>query len=1182
MAVSAVISWAFWSAPGAGSSPTPSSALTAGAISVPSSAFNSVTVTWTQQASLQPTSVDNSVITYSVQRKLVGGSWAALASGGCSGAKPHGTTSCSDASPAAGSYRYRVVATFRTWTATSSETSSVTVGTDAVAPTNVITLSGVSGGAYKNAGTVFYRGLAAGSFTLTNALTDSGPSGPASSATAALSGTSTGWTHSPSLVSTPAGGPYVSNLFSWSASTTSSPGETVTGRDAGDNTAATALTFTNDSTAPSGGPVDATGLVGTGGRYSTSTTLNIALGTTAADTGGSGVASGAQLRRASATLTGGTCGTYGATTQVGSNDPSSPVSDPGLTDQRCYRYDYVVSDRVGNQATFTSLDVKIDTTAPAAPTFAYSAMTNTYASGSTLYYRRAAGPGAFTVTASATDPTSGILSYAFAAAPAGWSVAFPSLGVKTYSWTTPATAAAGAQTASATNNANLTSSTAPFTLTIDDTAPTGGNVSFTNGYYASNSVGPITFATGGDGAGSGVNPTSGLLQRQENTLSAGSCTGTWTTWATVAGGTNPTSPFADTSVVSGKCYQYQYVVSDRVGNVATYTAPALAAGVDTTPPSLTRSTVGNVGGTEAQHVSPGSNYHIYGELVDSAYNVASATANLSALTTGQTSAAMTAAGGPFSFASTTYSYRTTSTTITANATLSACSYTPTITSTDGLGNSGTVNASKVMVDRDLLTEYNIRVDGAVASLQLGQYSLSNAGDVNDDGRPDAILGVPTADNNARTDSGSAYVVFGQATTTTVDLASALGTKGFRIDGAVAGHLAGYGVADAGDVNADGIDDVLLGAPLTGYNSRSGSGSAYVVFGKTANTTTVDLASLSTQGYRVDGPTANDQSGYSVANAGDVNDDNRPDLIVGAPITDFNGRTDSGSGIVVFGQAGTAGIDTGSLGTKGFRIDAVTAGDQAGISVAGAGDVNKDGFDDVIVGARFANPSTRADAGAAYVVFGKSANQTAVDLASLNTQGYSIAGALTLDVAGYTVANAGDVNGDTILDVIVGAYQADNNGRAGSGSAYVVFGKTVNQTAIDLASLGAQGYRIDGAVAGHSAGIAVAGAGDVNGDSLADVLVGVPLTDYNGRADSGSTYVLFGKASQAGIDLAALGTQGYHVDGAAAGDQAGAWVASAGDVNLDGRPDVLVGSPLADKNSRASSGSVNVLLSPTCS
>ncbi len=194
-----------------------------------------------------------------------------------------------------GQWVYSVTPKFATsWVgAESLKSNAVTSSSDVTAPTNSITLSSVTGRAVKSGNTVYYKGNAVGSFKLTNAVSDSG-SGPASSTTAALGGTSTGWTHTPSTVSSPAGGPYVSNLFSWGAATTSAPTEGVTGRDVASNTAVTSLTFTNDSTAPTSGSITYTD------GYQPSRAVSVAF-TTGTDAG-SGIAT-RQLQRASATLT---------------------------------------------------------------------------------------------------------------------------------------------------------------------------------------------------------------------------------------------------------------------------------------------------------------------------------------------------------------------------------------------------------------------------------------------------------------------------------------------------------------------------------------------------------------------------------------------------------------------------------------------------------------------------------------------------------------------------------------------------------------------------------------------------------------------------------------------------------------------------------------------------------------
>lgn len=476
---------------------------------------------------------------------------------------------------------------------------------------------------------------------------------------------------------------------------------------------------------------------------------------------------------------------------------------------------------------------------------------------------------------------------------------------------------------------------------------------------------------------------------------------------------------------------------------------------------------------------------------------------------------------------------------------------------------------------NLLTGPSIRIDGAVAGDAAGT-SVGNAGDVNGDGRPDAIVGAPDAGNNGRPGSGSAYVVFGQASTSSIDFAN-LGSRGFRIDGAVAGDRAGIAVAGGGDVNGDGFADVLVGASGADFNGRTDSGSVYVVYGK-ASTTAVDLGSLGSQGYRIDGRFANGYAGTSVAGAGDVNGDGRADAVVGAPFDDPGAptRTDAGTAYIVFGLASPAAIDLNSLGAGGYRIDGATAEDLAGISVGNAGDANGDGRPDAIVGASGLDPSGRSLAGGAYIVFGQ-VSTAAVDLASLGTGGYRVDGAAAGARAGGAVAGAGDVNGDGRDDGVIGAAAAGNNGRTDSGSAYVVFGQTSTST-IDLAGLGSLGFRIDGAAAGDATGTAVAGAGDVNGDNRPDVLVGANGADNNGRPSSGSAYLVHGQAATSTIDLQSLSTsQGFRIDGAAVGDELGIAVAGAGDVNGDGRNDQLVGARSADNNVRSVSGSAYVLL-----
>jgi len=388
-----------------------------------------------------------------------------------------------------------------------------------------------------------------------------------------------------------------------------------------------------------------------------------------------------------------------------------------------------------------------------------------------------------------------------------------------------------------------------------------------------------------------------------------------------------------------------------------------------------------------------------------------------------------------------------------------------------------------------------RFDGQAVFDELG-YSVAHVGDVNGDGVPDLFVGAPQADPNGLSEAGSATLFSG-----------ATGAQLRRWDGSAAFDWLGFSVAGAGDVDGDGVPDVIVGAPFANRNGLTSAGSAFVFSGATG-----------AQLFRFDGSAVEDFLGTSVAGAGDVDGDGVPDLIVGAPFADPNGISDAGS---VFVFSGAAGVQL-------FRFDGQAAVDELGFSVAGAGDVNGDGRADLIAGARLADPNGLGDAGSAFVFSG-----------ATGTQLFRRDGLAAGDQLGQSVAAAGDVDGDGRPDWIAGAPLADPSGFVNAGSAFVFSGAT-----------GAQLLRLDGQAAGDQSGQSVAGGGDFNGDGRADLIVGAPLADPNGRMNSGSARVFSGAA----------GVQLFSLDGMQEQVGLGHSVAAAGDVDGDGRADLIVGAP----------------------
>jgi hypothetical protein len=413
-----------------------------------------------------------------------------------------------------------------------------------------------------------------------------------------------------------------------------------------------------------------------------------------------------------------------------------------------------------------------------------------------------------------------------------------------------------------------------------------------------------------------------------------------------------------------------------------------------------------------------------------------------------------------------------------------------------------------------------------ANARLGE-SVGYAGDVNGDGYGDVIAGA-YLDNQDPTYEGRVYVFYGGAsglpeTPDRTLLATPTASRHF-----------GTSVSGAGDVNGDGYDDVIVGAPLH-TNPDSGEGAAIVYLGS-------ETGVSPTHAWIVEGNSLSARLGQSVAAAGDVNGDGYDDVIVGAHQFS-NGELNEGVAFVFLGS------DTGLSSTPQATLEGDQAGADFGWSVAGAGDVNGDGYDDVVVGApEYANGE--ASEGRVLVFPGSATGVLTTPI--LDMESDQAGGNL-----GFSVTGAGDMNADGYADIAAGArYYSDDD--PSEGRVFIILGESSYVSPVV--------QFVDGNQSTAYLGWSVSGGGDFNHDGYDDLLAGAVSWD-NGAGDNGAAMLFLGSADGVITTPALIVAREDTV-----GDQAfGTSVALVGSVNADQWDDLVIGDPLWDSPTENTAG-----------
>ena len=376
-------------------------------------------------------------------------------------------------------------------------------------------------------------------------------------------------------------------------------------------------------------------------------------------------------------------------------------------------------------------------------------------------------------------------------------------------------------------------------------------------------------------------------------------------------------------------------------------------------------------------------------------------------------------------------------------------------------------------------------DAAAAVLTGGSGGMSG-GDIDGDGNDDLFIGASELDTNG-SGAGGGYIVYGPLSGA-IDLATSADAT---VLGDASGDVAGAHVLVLGDVNSDGNEDLLITASGDDTNGTD-SGAAYLLYGPTSSG---DLSAIAAATYTSD--STKDFFGRFAAVVGDVDADGNQDVMINAYREDriIEGNTELNVGatyLLTDFSTGAQDIATAATAT----IFGESALDQTGAVLSAAGDVDGDGYDDVLLSSWYADPSGRTNAGEAYLMLGPISGEVSVSDAQARFPGVAAG-----DAAGRSLAGLGDINGDSAGDIAVGAKLADEGG-VDAGSAYVVLGPLSGTIDLSLSDT-----LLTGEAAGDRAGMSITRVPDQNGGGQDDFMVGATMNSTE-ASESGAAYLIF--------------------------------------------------------------------------